>query len=234
MNIIDVKLRKKPKFVPPSLDLLNIITKFIYTGSAMHHLIFNLKEFISAFVVLFAIIDITGSVPIVLSLKNKGAAFNPMRASVYSLLTLIIFLFLGEIILNLFGVDIKSFAVAGSLIILVMAVEMIIGIDIFRFEGASENTTIVPLVFPLIAGAGTFTALLSLRAEYNILNILLALVANLIVVYIVLRSINKIERMLGKSGVYILRKFFGIILLAISVKLFTSNITLIISEVFKK
>jgi multiple antibiotic resistance protein len=198
------------------------------------NLAFDLKEFISAFVVLFAIIDITGSVPIILSMKSKGATYSPWRASLYSLLTLIGFLFAGEVILKLFGVDIQSFAVAGSLIILVMAIEMIIGIDIFRFEGTSQNTTIVPLVFPLIAGAGTFTSLLSLRAEYNILNILFALTANLIVVYFVLRSINKVEHILGKSGVYILRKFFGIILLAISVKLFTSNITLIISEVFKK
>ncbi|MEI7676251.1 MAG: MarC family protein [Bacteroidales bacterium] len=199
----------------------------------MYNLAFNLKEFVSAFVVLFAIIDITGSVPIVLSLQSKGAKINPLRASTYSLVLLLAFLFAGEIILKLFGVDIQSFAVAGSLIIFVMAIEMILGIDIFRFEAGAENTTIVPLVFPLIAGAGSFTALISLRAEYNVLNILLALTLNMIVVYFVLRSLRRIEKLLGKGGVYILRKFFGIILLAISVKLFTSNIALIISAVFK-
>ena len=199
----------------------------------MYNLAFNLKEFVSAFVVLFAIIDITGSVPIVLSLQSKGAKINPLRASAYSLSLLLAFLFAGEIILKLFGVDIQSFAVAGSLIIFVMAIEMILGIDIFRFEAGAENTTIVPLVFPLIAGAGSFTALISLRAEYNVLNILLALTLNMIVVYFVLRSLSRIEKFLGKGGVYILRKFFGIILLAISVKLFTSNIALIISAVFK-
>lgn len=199
----------------------------------MHHLVFNLKEFISAFVVLFAIIDITGSVPVVISLKNKGAKISAWQASAYSLIILVAFLFAGEIVLNLFGVDIQSFAVAGSLIIFVLAIEMILGIDIFKFEVGAETTTIVPLVFPLIAGAGSFTALLSLRAEYNILNILLALTANMLVVYLVLLSLNRIERILGKGGVYILRKLFGIILLAISVKLFTSNIALIISSVFK-
>ncbi len=199
----------------------------------MGNLVFNLKEFISAFVVLFAIIDIAGSIPVILSLKSKGAIYSPIRTSVYSLFSLIGFLFAGEMILNLFNVDIQSFAVAGSLIIFVIAIEMIFGIEIFKFEGASNNTTIIPLVFPLIAGAGTFTSLLSLRAEYNILNIILALIANLIVVYFVLRFINRIETILGKGGVYILRKFFGIILLAISVKLFTSNIAIIIGEASK-
>jgi multiple antibiotic resistance protein len=199
----------------------------------MGNLVFDLKEFISAFVVLFAIIDITGSVPVVISLKSKGAAVSPWRASTYSLILLAAFLFVGEIILKLFGVDIQSFAVAGSLIIFVIAMEMILGIDIFKYEVGAENTTIVPIVFPLIAGAGSFTALLSLRAEYNILNILLALAANMAVVYVVLRSLSRMERILGKGGIYILRKFFGTILLAISVKLFTSNIALIISAVYK-
>ncbi|MFZ4455307.1 MAG: MarC family protein [Bacteroidales bacterium] len=199
----------------------------------MGNLVFDLKEFISAFVVLFAIIDITGSVPVVISLKSKGANVNPGQAATYSLIILTVFLFVGEVILKLFGVDIQSFAVAGSLIIFAIAMEMILGIDIFKYEMGNESTSIVPLVFPLIAGAGSFTALISLRAEYNVLNILLALAANMAVVYIVLRSLTRIERLLGKGGVYILRKFFGIILLAISVKLFTSNIALIISAVYK-
>ncbi len=200
----------------------------------MELLAFDWKEFISSFVVLFAIIDITGSIPIVLNMRNKGAVFSPSKAAIYSLITLIGFLFAGEVILRLFGVDIQSFAVAGSIIIFIMAIEMILEIEIFRFEGASQNSTIVPLVFPLIAGAGTFTSLLSLRAEYNILNIILSLVANIVVVYIVLRNINKIERVLGNGGAYILRKFFGIILLAIAVKLFTSNIAMIVGSVSAK
>jgi multiple antibiotic resistance protein len=200
----------------------------------MELLSFDWKEFISSFVVLFAIIDITGSIPIVLNMKNKGAIFSPSKAAIYSLITLIGFLFAGEVILRLFGVDIQSFAVAGSIIIFIMAIEMILEIEIFRFEGTSQNSTIVPLVFPLIAGAGTFTSLLSLRAEYNILNIILSLVANIVVVYIVLRNINRIERVLGNGGAYILRKFFGIILLAIAVKLFTSNIAMIVGSVSAK
>lgn len=199
----------------------------------MENLVFNLKEFVSAFVVLFAIIDIAGSIPVILTMKSKGAYYNPLRTSIYSFLTLLGFLFAGEIILKLFNVDIQSFAVAGAIVIFVLAVEMIFGLEIFKFEGEAKNSTIIPLVFPLIAGAGTFTTLLSLRAEYNMLNILLALLLNLIVVFLTLRYINRIENLLGKSGVYILRKFFGVILLAISVKLFTSNIAIIIGEAFK-
>jgi len=199
----------------------------------MENLVFNLQEFISAFVVLFAIIDITGSIPVILTLKSKGAYYNPTKTSIYSFLTLIGFLLAGEVILKLFNVDIQSFAVAGALIIFVLAIEMIFGVEIFKFESEAKNTTIIPLVFPLIAGAGTFTTLLSLRAEYNTINIILALLLNLIVVFFVLRFVNRIENLLGKSGVYILRKFFGVILLAISVKLFTSNVAIIIGEAFK-
>jgi Multiple antibiotic transporter len=199
----------------------------------MENLAFNLKEFISAFVVLFAIIDITGSIPVILNLKSKGAYYNPTKTTIYSLLTMLGFLLAGEVILNLFNVDVQSFAVAGSLIIFVLAIEMIFGVEIFKLESEFKNTTIIPLVFPLIAGAGTFTSLLSLRAEYNILNIIMALVLNMIVVFFVLRFINKIETILGKGGTYILRKFFGVILLAISVKLFTSNVAIIIGEAFK-
>ncbi|MDP4269156.1 MAG: MarC family protein [Bacteroidota bacterium] len=199
----------------------------------MEKLAFNLKEFISAFVVLFAIIDITGSIPVILNLKSKGAYYNPTKTTILSLLTMIGFLLAGEVILKLFNVDVQSFAVAGSLIIFVLAIEMIFGVEIFKLESEFKNTTIIPLVFPLIAGAGTFTSLLSLRAEYNVLNIILALIFNMIVVFFVLRFINKIENILGKGGTYILRKFFGVILLAISVKLFTSNVAIIIGEAFK-
>ncbi len=191
----------------------------------MSQLYFSFQEIASAFVVLFAVIDVAGLVPIIIDLKNKGNDLNAAKAFIYSLIVFLAFLFLGDIILRLFGVDISSFAVAGALVIFVMAVEMIFGVEIFKMDGPEGSATIVPLVFPLIAGAGSFTTLLSLRAEYNLLNIIVALLVNLIIVYIVLKKIHLVERIFGQGGIYVLRKFFGIILLAISVKLFTSNLS---------
>lgn len=149
-----------------------------------------------------------------------------------SYILLVAFLFVGDGLLNLFSVDISSFAVAGSLVIFVLAVEMIFGIPIFKNDGPSGTASIVPLVFPLIVGAGTLTTLLALRAEYHIINIIIALTLNIIVVYFVLKNVSLVEKVFGKGGVYILRKFLGIILLAISVKLFTSNLTSLI-DIFK-
>ncbi|MGL5546191.1 MAG: MarC family protein [Tannerellaceae bacterium] len=186
-------------------------------------LIFNWQQMISAFVVLFAVIDITGLIPILLDLKTKNQVVHAEKAAILSLALFIGFLFGGEALLRLFSVDIQSFAVAGALVLFVMAVEMIFGVEIFKIDGPSGATTIVPLVFPLIAGAGSFTTLLSLRAEYNILNILIAIVLNILVVYLVLKYLDFISRLIGKGGAYILKKFFGIILLAIAVKLFASN-----------
>jgi len=185
---------------------------------------FSILQITSAFMVLFAIIDILGSIPIILSVKKKSTSFHPFRASAIAFLILVGFLFTGEVILKLFGVDIQSFAIAGALVIFIFAIEMILDIEIFRNKGPEGSSSIVPLAFPLIAGPGSFTTLLSLRAEYNTLNILIALVLNLIFVYIVLKSTSKIEKIIGEGGIYILRKVFGIILLAISVKLFTANI----------
>jgi multiple antibiotic resistance protein len=184
----------------------------------------NLKDILSAFMVLFAIIDITGSIPVIVDMRQRGRDIKPLRVTVASFLTLVIFLFAGQAILRLFGVNISSFAVAGSLVIFMLAAEMIFDIRIFQDNGPKEASYIVPLVFPLIAGAGSFTALLSLRAEYSILNILIALGLNMIVVFLVLRSTEKIERTLGEGTIYVLRKFFGVILLAIAVKLFTANL----------
>ncbi|MGL4993778.1 MAG: MarC family protein [Bacteroidales bacterium] len=189
---------------------------------------FNLLEVTSAFMVLFAIIDITGCLPIIIGLKNRGKGYNPEMAFLWSLLFMLGFLYVGDGILKLFGVDIHSFAVAGSLILFVMAAEMTFGHEIFKNDTPDGQSTMVPLVFPLIAGAGAFTALLSLRAEFHIINIIAAVILNLVIVYIVLKKVNIIERILGKGGVYMLRKFFGIILLAISVKLFVSNIATIV------
>lgn len=190
---------------------------------------FDIQEVISAFVVLFAVIDITGLVPIIIDLKQKGNDINAGKAAFYSLFTFITFLFMGNMMLQLFHVDISSFAIAGSLVIFVMAIEMIFGVEIFKMDGPSGSATIVPIVFPLIAGAGSFTTLLSLRALYSLLDIIIALVLNIIIIYIVIKRVNLIERLLGKGGVYVLRKFFGIILLAISVRMFIDNLTKLLS-----
>lgn len=185
----------------------------------------DIQEIISAFMVLFAVIDITGSIPIILDIRKRQSNINALKTALFSFLILFVFLFIGDALLNLFSVDISSFAVAGSLIIFVLAVEMIFGIEIFKNDGPANTATIVPLIFPLIAGAGTLTTLLALRAEYHIINITIALVMNIIIVYLVLKNVSLLEKIFGKGGVYILRKFFGIILLAISVRLFTSNLT---------
>ena len=192
----------------------------------------NIQELASAFMVLFAVIDITGAVPIINDIQNKGHTISAIKAALASYILLVAFLFVGDGLLYLFSVDISSFAVAGSLVIFVLAVEMIFGIPIFKNDGPSGTASIVPLVFPLIVGAGTLTTLLALRAEYHIINIIIALTLNIIVVYFVLKNVSLVEKVFGKGGVYILRKFLGIILLAISVKLFTSNLTSLV-DIFK-
>lgn len=189
---------------------------------------FNLQEMVSAFIVLFAVIDIIGSIPIILNLKGKGRDVNANKATLISFALLLGFFYAGDMLLKLFHVDIASFAVAGAFVIFLMSLEMILDIEIFKNQGPIKEATLVPLVFPLLAGAGAFTTLLSLRAEYASINIVIALVLNMAWVYIVLRMTGKIERFLGKGGIYVIRKFFGIILLAISVRLFTANIALLI------
>lgn len=186
---------------------------------------FNFKEIFSAFMVLFAVIDITGSTPIILGLKEKGLKVEAGKAAIFSCGIFLLFLFLGDAILSLFGVDIQSFAVAGSIIILILASEMLLDVEIFKYNGPGGSATIVPIISPLIAGAGALTTVVSLRAEYHVENIIVAILLNMVIVYFVMRYLNIAERILGKGGVYILRKFFGIILLAIAVKLFTANIT---------
>ena len=183
----------------------------------------SLLEITSAFVVLFAIIDALGSVPIVLSIKQKQK-INPLVVVGVSFGVMLGFLYAGDIVLKMFGVDIKSFAVAGSFVLFIMAMEMTLGIEIFKMDGPSQTASIVPIAFPLIAGPGSFTSLLSLRAEYQTINIIIALLLNMVFVYLVLMMTDKIEKIIGKGGIYILRKFFGIILLAIAVKLFATNI----------
>ena len=190
----------------------------------------NLQEIASAFIVLFAVIDIIGSIPIIINLKQKGRGVNPLTATLISFTLMALFFYAGEMILRLFQVDIASFAVAGAFVIFLMSLEMILDVEIFKNQGPIKEATLVPLVFPLLAGAGSFTTLLSLRAEYASTNILIALVLNMVWVYIVLRLTGRVERLLGKGGIYVIRKFFGIILLAISVRLFSVNIAQLMTQ----
>lgn len=194
---------------------------------------FSFQQIISAFIVLFAVIDIIGAIPIIINLKEKGKDVNALKATLISFALLLGFFYAGDWMLQLFHVDIESFAIAGAVVIFLMALEMILDIEIFKNQGPIKEATLVPLVFPLLAGAGAFTTLLTLRAEYASINIIIALILNMIWVYIVVSMTGRIERFLGKGGIYIIRKFFGIILLAVSVRLFTANITSLIDALQK-
>lgn len=184
---------------------------------------FDLQACVSAFIVLFAVIDIIGSIPIIITLKENGRKVDALKATLLSFALMLGFFYTGDLMLKLFSVDIASFAAAGSLIIFFFALEMILDVEIFKNQGPIKSATLVPLVFPLLAGAGVFTTLISLKAEYADVNIVIALILNMVWVYFVIKMTNVIERILGRGGIYIIRKFFGIILLAISVKLFTAN-----------
>jgi len=194
-------------------------------------MVVNFVDILSAFMVLFAVIDITGSIPIIIDIKDKGGKIEAGMAALVSFLIMIVFLFAGTSILGLFGVDISSFAIAGAIILFFLALEMIMGITLFK-DHTSGSASIVPLAFPLIAGAGSMTTLLSLRAEYHVVNIIIALVLNIIIVYIVLRLTHVFQRILGVNGIHVLRKMFGIILLAMSIKLFMSNLAISIGKFF--
>lgn len=182
----------------------------------------NLLEIVAAFMVLFAIIDIFGSIPIILSIKAKTGDVNALKTTMVAYGIMLLFLFIGEPLLGIFGVDISSFAIAGSFVLLLIGLEMILGIELFKNEPGGSGA-IVPIAFPLIAGAGSITSLLSLRAEYHSANILIALTLNMVVVFLVLHLTTWFEKVLGSSGLHIIKKFFGIILLAIAVRLFLSN-----------
>jgi multiple antibiotic resistance protein len=184
---------------------------------------FDVKEILTAGMVLFAVIDVIGSTPIIIGLRQKVGHIQSEKASLVAMIIMIGFLFVGEEILNLIGIDVNSFAVAGSIVIFFLALEMILGIQLYK-EESPVTTSIVPIAFPLIAGAGTLTSLLALRAEFAVANIIVAIIVNILVVYIVLKSSKRIERFLGNSGISVIRKVFGVILLAIAVKLFASNV----------
>ena len=183
---------------------------------------FNYNQILSVTMILFAIIDILGSIPVVISLRNKVGHIQSEKASIVALLLMIFFLFIGEEMLKIIGLDISSFAIAGSVVIFIIAMEMILGINLFK-EEAPESASIVPLAFPLIAGSGTLTTLLSLKSEYATQNIIIGIILNMIFVYIVLKNTIYLEKILGKTGLNIMRKAFGIILLAIAIKLFRNN-----------
>jgi len=184
---------------------------------------FDIRQIATSSMILFAVIDIVGSIPIIIGLRNKVGHIQSEKASIVAAIMMVAFLFVGEEILNLIGIDVNSFAVAGAFIIFFLAIEMILGIQLYK-DDAPETASIVPLAFPMIAGAGTMTSLLSLRAEYHVENIIVAIVVNIIFVYLVLKSSSRIEKVLGTSGIGIIRKVFGVILLAIAVKLFATNI----------
>ena len=192
---------------------------------------FNWSELFKATTILFAVVDIIGSIPLIIKIKEKTGDISALRTSFVSMGIMIGFLILGESILNLFGVDVRSFAVAGSIILFAMALEMIMGLHLFRDEVTGKTASIVPLAFPIIAGAGTMTSLISLKAEYSQINILLAIFINIVIIFLVLRSTKALERILGPGGIAILKKVFGIILLAIAVKLFASNISTLVGSV---
>lgn len=202
---------------------MNALTEYLLT--------FNMHQFTGAFVVLFAIIDIIGTLPVIINIQHNGRSIDPARASWISLFLFIGFMYMGEAFLSLFSLDVSSFAVAGSIIIFIIAMEMVLDISIFHQDNSVGNdATFTPVVFPLIAGAGSFTTLLSIRAQYTDFNILLAIIANVAVVYAALKSSKKLEKILSPGVICIFQKAFGIILLSISVKLFTTNLTLIIES----
>lgn len=183
---------------------------------------FDVIEILKVSMVLFAVIDIIGSIPVILSLKQSAGDINALKASWVSFLIMILFLFLGNSILDLLGVRVQDFAIAGSFVLFFIAMEMILGIKIYR-DDAPATASVVPLAFPLIAGTGTLTTLLSIRAEYNVLSIVIGIALNVIIVFVVLKNLNLLEKVLGVGGIAIVKKVFGIILLALAIKLFRNN-----------
>ena len=189
---------------------------------------FNFQEFITLTFTLFAVIDVVGSVPMLISMKEKMGGINAWKVTLISGALMVLFFFIGKPFVNILGVDIKSFAVAGSIVIFILGLEMVLGIEFFKADKNAPSGTVVPIAFPLIAGSGTLTTIMSLKATFersdrNEYMILVAILINLIVIYLVLRSLNLIEKVLGKAGLLAVRKFFGVILLAIAVKVFATN-----------
>lgn len=183
----------------------------------------NLSELFTVTFTLFAVIDIVGSVPILISLKQKMGGINEARATIISGGLMVLFLFVGEAFLQLLGLDVRSFAVGGSIVIFILGLEMVLGLEFFKSEKDIKAATVVPIAFPLIAGSGTLTTIMSLKANYGETSLLIAIIVNLLIIYIVLKSLGAIARLLGPAGLLAVRKFFGVILLAIAVKIFATN-----------
>ena len=190
---------------------------------------FNLRECASAFIVLFAIIDAVGALPLLVRLNNKGKEINPKRGAILSLIMFLSFFYIGEAFLKLFGLDISTFAVAGSIVIFLIALEMILNTEFFK-DGpdAEKDATFMPVVFPTLAGSGVLTTLLSIRAQYHDINILIALLANVFVIYGVLAASKRIDKVVSKSILIMIQKLFGVILLAIAIKIFVTNLTIVV------
>jgi multiple antibiotic resistance protein len=184
----------------------------------------DISQIVTVTFTLFAVIDVLGSLPIIISIKKKVGDINALQATLVSGALMLLFFFIGEQMLLFMGLDIKSFAIAGSIVIFILGLEMILGLEFFKPEKDAKSSTLVPVAFPLIAGSGTLTTVMSLKAAYQYYNILIAICINLIIIYITLRSVNFLERILGPSGITVVRKFFGVILLAIAVKIFRNNI----------
>lgn len=194
----------------------------------------DLVEIMSVFVVLLAIIDITGSIPIFLGLKQAGKPIKASEASLASTAIFLVFFFAGTGILNLFNVDIETFAIAGSIVLMIVAFEMVLGVEIIKYDSNMESgASVVPIAFPLIAGPGALTTILTLRAEYDTVNILIALEMNMIIAYVALKYIDKLGKLLGSNVVFIIRKFFGVLLIAIAIDMFASNLFTVIKELMK-
>ncbi|WP_202928974.1 MarC family protein [Chitinophaga agri] len=187
--------------------------------------LFNFDQILAITFTLFAVIDIVGSIPVLISLKEKLGHIDSGKATIASGFLMVLFLLVGEPFLNLLSVDVHSFAVAGSIVIFVIGLEMILGVEFFKSEKDTKTGSLIPIAFPLIAGSGTLTTIMSLKANYKETNILAGILLNLVIIFIVLRSLSWIERILGKAGLMVVRKFFGVILLAIAVKIFKSNLT---------
>lgn len=185
----------------------------------------DISQIITVTFTLFAVIDILGSLPVIISIKKKVGDINALLATLVSGGLMLLFFLIGEQMLQFMGLDIKSFAIAGSIVIFILGLEMVLGLEFFKHDSSEARTsTLVPVAFPLIAGSGTLTTVMSLKAAYESYNILIAIFINLIIIYITLKAVNFLERMLGPSGVLVIRKFFGVILLAIAVKIFRNNI----------
>jgi multiple antibiotic resistance protein len=186
----------------------------------------SLPEIVTVFITLFAVIDILGSIPLLIGLKKKMGGINSVQATGVSGALILLFFFAGEKMLDFMGLDVASFAIAGSIIIFFLGMEMILGIEFFKAESGSKSGSVVPIAFPIIAGSGTLTTVMSLKASYHNYNILIGILLNLVIVFLCLRSLNLIERILGPSGIMVVRKFFGVILIAIAVKIFKQNVGL--------